>query len=235
MVIKSVKITSLLLAILILMTSLASCTEGGKELLMGFVQEWINTKFDIDTTDTSLIGRAEAAVRIANLLTQRSTGNPDADAALGTVKMAMNYAQAESLMDQGRKKDDPALMDQAIQLRPDDWSYRVSRATLALKDDQLGIQDANLERAGELVRKENNKASALRYYTQQINEVEAYKNSGELDRDRLEAQAAAYAQLYWSYYYRSQITNSPKDKQMADYYQSQETTISNKIKARPEP
>jgi len=224
-----------LLAILILMTSLTSCAEEGKELLKGFVQEWINTKFDIDTTDTSAWGRATAGVQIAELLARGSTGNPDADAALGTVKMVINFAQAESLMDQGRKKDDPALMDQAIELRPDDWSYRVSRATLALKDDQLGIQDANLERAGELVRKENNKASALRYYTQQINEVEAYKNSGELDRDRLEVQVEAYAQLYWCYYYRSQITNSPKDKQMADYYQSQETTISNKIKARPEP
>jgi hypothetical protein len=218
---KITKVILLFLAAIILVTGLTGCTEASRDLLMGFVQEWINTKFGIDTTDTSTSGRFIAGIKMAALIGKDSTGNADADAALGTVKMVTNFARAESLMENGRKKDDAALMDQAIALRPRDWSYRVSRATLAFKQNDEKTADKAFHEGENYAYYDHNENGLVRFYSQYINELEDWKNSGKLDQAPSWTQVYVYGHLSTSYARRYKITQDPKDKQMADYYEYQ--------------
>jgi len=209
------------MASVILITGLSGCTEASRDLLMGFIQEWINTKFNIDMTDTSTSGRFIAGIKLAALLGRNSTGNADADAALGTVKMVTNFAQAENLMDKGRKTDNATLMDQAIALRPRDWSYRVSRATLAFKQNDEKTADIAFKEGENYAYSDHNENGLVRFYSQYINELEEWKNSGKLDTAPSWTQVYVYGHLCTCYARRYNYTHNPKDKQMADYYEYQ--------------
>jgi hypothetical protein len=196
---KTIKIISLFLAAIIIASGLTGCTEASRDLLMGFVQEWINTKFGIDMTDTSTSGRIIAGIKLAALLGRNSTGNQDADAALDTVKMVTTFARADNLMEQGRKSDNATAMDQAIALRPRDWSYRVSRATLALKQNDQDTADDTFKHGEDYAYYDHNENGLVRFYTQYINELEEWKNSGKLDKAPSWTQIYTYSHLSTCY------------------------------------
>jgi hypothetical protein len=221
MKIKSIKIVSLLLAVLVLIVPLTGCSEAGRDLLMGFVQEWMNTKFGIDTTDNSFLGKITAGAKLVKLFNEDSTGNPDADAALGTVKMVKNFAEAETSMDLGRRTDNATAMDQAIKLRPDDYTYHASRSTLALKQNDTEKGQDEFKKGENLAYYDKNPSSYLRFYSQSINELETWKNTGKLDKAPDYTQAFVYGQLVSAYVGRYKITKDPKDKQMAEFYNAQ--------------
>jgi hypothetical protein len=229
----TIKIVSLALLVLMMLSVFTGCTPEGKDLLMGFVQEWINTKFGIDTTDNSLIGKLTAGAKLVKLFTEDSTGNPDADAALGTVKMVKNFQQAESAMELGIKTDNATAMDQAIALRPGDWSYRASRCTLALKQNQLEKGRDEWDKGRDLAYNENNTSSSVRFYSQSINELEAWKNTGKLDKTSDYQQAFAYGTLISDYAGRYRITKNPKDKEMALYYNTQWNHVAGLYPGKP--
>jgi hypothetical protein len=229
MKIKSVKIISLLLAILMLVPFLTACSETGRDILTFFVQEWIKSKFGIDIADNSTTGKFIAGLKLIKLFTEDSTGNPDADAALGTVKMLKNFKDAETLVDQGRNTDNATAIDMAIKLRPDDWSYRVSSSTLAFKKNDLEKGRDAWKKGEDLAYADKNPTAYLRFYSQSINELEAWKNTGQLDTAPLETQLFTYGQLTSAYAGRYSITKDPKDKQMQDYYDAQWSRIDTKI------
>jgi hypothetical protein len=209
------------------------CTDAGKDLLMGFVQEWIYTKFGIDTTDTSWGGKILAGVKLAALFNEDSTGDPDADAALGTVKMIRNFAQAESEMELGRRTDNATAMDKAISLRPGDYSYRASRTTLALKQNDLEKGRDQWKKGEDLAYYDKNPTSPVRFYSQSINELEGWKNTGKLDKASDDQQAFVYGTLISNYAGRYRITKDPKDKQMALYYNEQWNHVAGLEKGKP--
>jgi len=91
-------------------------------LAQAFIQQWA-----IDHAD-------EIAMRKLGL----SDGNSYVDAAVDAADVVMKFQQAEDLMAKGRKNSDPKSMDSAIKLRPNDWTYELSRSHLAL---QLGDMD----------------------------------------------------------------------------------------------
>ena len=233
MKIKSVKIISLLLAILMLVPFLTACSETGRDILTFFVQEWIKSKFGIDIADNSTTGKFIAGLKLIKLFTEDSTGNPDSDAALGTVKMLKNFKDAEGLIDQGRTTDNATAMDMAIKLRPDDWSYRASSCTLALKQNQLDKARDEWKRGEELAYHDNNPTAYKRFYSQSINELEAWKNTGKLDKASDWQQAFTYGTLVSDYVGRYKLTKDPKDKQMGLYYNEQWNHIAGLEKGKP--
>lgn len=233
MKLKHLKIVSLLLALLLLVPVLSGCTESGQDLLKGFLQEWINTKFHIDTTDNSTWGKAKAGWGLMKLFTEDSTGNPDSDAALGTVKMLKNFKVAEDDMTQARKSDNLTLMDQAITLRPSDWSYRVSDSTLAIKQNQLEKSRNEWKTGEDLASSDQNPTALKRFYSQSINELEAWKNTGQVDKVDWEQQAWVYGTLVSDYVERYKITRDAKDKQMALYYNEQWNHVAGLYKGKP--
>ena len=56
---------------------------------------------------------------------------------LGAYAVLVNICQADKLMDDGRRAEYPAKMDEAIRKRPDYWTYRVPRSVLAF---QQGVE-----------------------------------------------------------------------------------------------
>ena len=122
-------IAGLLLA---LVTVLAACEEGDEAFVRDFLLDWATN--NPGSTLGGLFGVGD--------------GN-EVTAALGALSTIDNVNKADALMDEGREKSDPAKMDEAIKLRPGDWTYRTSRAVLALDRGDLSGYDANARAAQE--------------------------------------------------------------------------------------
>jgi hypothetical protein len=189
-----------------LMLPLNGCMPGGKELAMAFVEEWMD---DNNVNPTTPIG----VFNIGRRLASGSTGDTKADAALETVQMVQNFVAAEKLMDTGRKNHDSQAMDDAIKLRPKDWTYHVSRMTVALEKGDVQTAKAQYGTAGNLVSSEYSKTS-LKYYNQGINELEDLRSKGKWASN--EARAYTYLRLADFYGARAVTTGSQQDREKSD-------------------
>jgi hypothetical protein len=185
-----------------LMFPLYGCMPGGKELAMAFVEEWMDDNNINPTTPTGIFN-------IGRRLASGSTGDTNADAALETVQMVQNFVAAEKLMDAGRKNRDPLAMDDAIKMRPKDWTYHVSRMTVALEKGDVPTAKAQYGLAGNLVSAEYSKTS-LKYYNQGINELETLRSGGKWASN--EARAYTYLRLADLYGARAVATGSQQDR-----------------------
>lgn len=108
--------------VLLAAVALGACSTEDQALGKAFIAQWA-----IDNAD-------EIAMRKLGL----SDGNSYVDAAVDAADVVMKFQQAEDLMAKGRRNSDPKAMDEALKLRPNDWTYELSRANLAL---QLGDVD----------------------------------------------------------------------------------------------
>jgi hypothetical protein len=80
-----------------------------------------------------------------------TTGDNELDAALEAGPVVHNFHQADSLANQGLDEGNVDKIDQAIDLRPDDWSYYDKKAAvLVTQGDQLAAE-RNFEEAEWLV------------------------------------------------------------------------------------
>ena len=75
--------------------------------------------------------------------------NDEQTAALDGQDVIETINRADELADEGRRNRDPAKLDEALRLRPDDWSYNSSRAVLALEQGDLAGYDKYDARAFE--------------------------------------------------------------------------------------
>jgi hypothetical protein len=152
------------------------------------------------------------------LFNQDSTGNADSDAALSTTKMLKNFAQAENLMAEGRENNDPALMEQAITLRPTDWSYRTSLEMLSVEQGDLSYADYERQVADNLVSNDNNNSAYQRHDTQVINEYEKFEHGSGFDSSSNDVKREIYYQLWGAYLDRYRVTHDPNDNYNAITY-----------------
>lgn len=111
--------------------AVGACSGDDRQLAQAFIQEWA-----IDHAD-------EIALRKLGL----SDGSSYVDAAVDAADVVMNFEQAENLMAKGRRSSDPKSMDAAMKLRPNDWTYEMSRANLAL---QLGDMNGYYEHQSQV-------------------------------------------------------------------------------------
>jgi hypothetical protein len=111
------------LAGLVLLAAFAvsACSTEDKAVAQAFIAQWA-----MDHAD-------EIAMRKLGL----SDGNSYVDAAVDAADVVIKFQQAEDLMAKGRKNSDPKSMDSAIKLRPNDWTYELSRANLALQQGDM--------------------------------------------------------------------------------------------------
>jgi len=119
---------SLLLATL----ALGACSADDRQLAQAFIQQWA-----IDHAD-------EIAMHKLGL----SDGNSYVDAAVDAADVVMNFQRAEDLMAKGRRNSDPKSMDAAMKLRPNDWTYELSRSHLALQLGDMDTYWGNWNRVG---------------------------------------------------------------------------------------
>jgi hypothetical protein len=109
------------------------CEEGDEAFVRDFMVDWAFN--NPGSTLTGALGVGE--------------GN-EVTAALDALKTIDNVNKADALMEEGRDQGSIEKMDEAINLRPADWTYRTSRAVLALDRGSLGRYDADVQAAREL-------------------------------------------------------------------------------------
>ena len=197
------------------------CLPGGKELAMAFVEEWME---DNNISPTTFVGIANIGRRLAS----GSTGDPKADAALATASMIRVFLEAESLMDMGRKTDNATAMEAAIKLRPSDWSYQLSRSTLALKQGEEDKGTAVYSIAYNSNLRDKNRSASTRFYNQVITEYEVVVKGTRFPSFKAETQAKVYNDLREAYQWRYDATKDINDGKMADLYRAKYDTINKK-------
>lgn len=112
---------------------------------------------------------ADHVVEIAAAGVGVPIADPYTQAALDAGKPIKDMVEAEEIMAEGRVNEDPVKMDKAIKIRPKDWTFRLSRANLALQTgDMATFHTENAIAAHESVR---NKATTLAFYTQDYAEL----------------------------------------------------------------
>ena len=115
---------------------LGACSAENKKLAQDFIMQWAADH------------PAELAIRSAGF----PSGDKEVDAAVDAFEVVQTLEKADALIAKGRKNSDPKAMDEALALRPHDWSYELSRAHLALRagdtDTYYGRQPAGLRDAG---------------------------------------------------------------------------------------
>jgi hypothetical protein len=109
------------------------CEEGDEAFVRDFMADWAFN--NPGSTVGGIFGVGE--------------GN-EVTAALGALSTIDSVNKADALMDEGRRDGDITKMDKAIEARPRDWTYRTSRAVLALDRGSLGIYDADVKAAQDL-------------------------------------------------------------------------------------
>ena len=154
----------MVLALLVLMVApfLGSCDAGDLQALIDWAKLWAIVH-DITDADGNL--NAGGAIRFGagEALGFGTTGDEEGDAAIDAAVMLNNLRKAEDEADQGwnemyngKNIEEEVLphYNQAINLRPNDWSYRNERGIAYL--ESIGIPDAD-----NLARKDFNEAAAL--------------------------------------------------------------------------
>ncbi|MFH1650682.1 MAG: hypothetical protein ABID87_01050 [Chloroflexota bacterium] len=206
----SVKIISILLVISLLPLGFAGCGTAFEDLFIGILVEWANAQGVNPTTPGG-------AVNLAKRTASGSTGDEEADSAIGLIKTIHAVQVGDRLMDEGREERDAAKMDEAIERRPKDWTYRTSRAALAFEQGDYTTAHRQSQEAFTLaVNRGNSKAEKLRYCTQTINELE----SGNIVPNSM-AQGIRdeyYELLENTYGRRYLLTGNEHDNEMRKHY-----------------
>ena len=96
---------------------LVACEAEDIALARSFIQEWI-------VSHPVEIGKAELGIGSGDVL---------ADAGVMGYEAVKDIKKADELMDEGRTKQSAEKMDEAIKIRPRDWTYQLSRSNLALQ------------------------------------------------------------------------------------------------------
>jgi len=160
----------------LLALGLAACefTPSDREMVRSFIEEWARSK-DMHPVNKdgslSLQGLWNAGSR---LVTGR-TGDDEADAVLDAYEVISNLHEADKLMDKGRQERDSAAMDQAVQRRPGDWTYRVSRAALALEQGDWATYEQQTASAAQIAGERD--IDPLWYTNQSIRDLEPVQSN----------------------------------------------------------
>lgn len=140
--------------LLLLLPLLVGCDDGMVELAAEMAVEWAEEKELVSVNADGELGinYGQVAIYQGTKWLSGSTGDPQVDAALEVGPIAKSIADAERLAAAGMESGDPAKLDEAIALRPDDWSYRDQKAALLAAQGEVdGARDA-IQESEEIVR-----------------------------------------------------------------------------------
>ncbi len=120
---------------LVLSLTLTSCEllelfgESEEGQVKSSSEEWMEVHGFTPLNDDSSVN-ADSVAKVAKRVVTDSTGDPEVDAALGSDGAISKIKEADRLNEKAWEERDDAYLNQAIKLRTEDWTYRISRATL---------------------------------------------------------------------------------------------------------
>ena len=153
--------------------ALTGCNAEEKAMARAFLLEYMADEYGVDASDgigvMDLIGLGGTFVNQPEKISE-------AKAAMDAYTVIDTINKADKQMDAGRaariKGDHKAAakqMDAAIKMRPGDWTYRVSKASLAVEMGDIDEAQAQFEAADAASQSQN--VNMLHYHTKQIDEL----------------------------------------------------------------
>lgn len=181
---------------------LAGCGPEGRALLQELAWSWAKEHAG-DVARYTFTGRSNSA---------------EVDAVLGARDAVQNMMNADQLMEEGRKENDLSKMEQAVEKRPGDYTYRASYGAALLRagqgqeaEDQFVAADKAAERYGAGHRQQNAIAG--------IDELGAMRAGFEVNGFKNRSQCQAYYdQLAYLYDVRWQGTKQDFFFEQAAHY-----------------
>lgn len=151
----------LLVAVIAAGPLLTACESAEQEAFLNFAVQWAvskglislrcegggNQNCEYDLNEGAL-GTYLTLGRVANVFARdKSIG-----IALDAGDVVLKQEQADELVDKGAQEGDLDLIEQALQLRPDDWSYIDNKAAVQLANGDLEGADKSFEKSEEIVK-----------------------------------------------------------------------------------
>lgn len=185
---------------------LGGCSEVDEAMLNDFVMSWV-----VDNAD-----------KVFSHTAFGSSGDPTVDAVLDAKSVLDRIEKADKLMDNGRKNRDPALMDEAIELRPGDISYRAARSALALEQGDMDAYREHNEAAAQIIA--GGDVNGVWALSQNIDEYEGVEDRIGSSTSGFSSNAQCrelYVGLSELYSQRADMTGNANDEAMAQGYRNQ--------------
>lgn len=194
---------------------LAGCEASQQQFVLDWAQEWARSKNLHPRNEDGSIN-IRAAINLGLRAAGASTGDPDADAALDAFLVVKKINDADNLMDKGRQEHDPAPMDEAIKMRPGDWTYRLSRGTLALDQHDYDTAQTHFDEADRIAAERG--IDPIWYAGRNIAELQALYD--ERLQDGIPMESTPQCRPFWerlaqSYELRWQATKDEADQAAA--------------------
>ena len=197
-------VRSLIVGLVVAASILEGCTQEDRQLLNEWRDEWMeehNLRVTDDQGEFDL-GRALGA-GINYLVSER---DPEVEAALGAYTVIDNINRSDKLMEEGRQNRDHDKMDQAIQNRPGDWTYRTSRGALAIEHGDVETAQQQFAAADAIVQQGN--IDPVWYANQGISDLQSIPGAEHINYGA--PCRAYYEQLS---YYQAVLQQSATDPQ----------------------
>lgn len=205
--------TILILLACVFALCLAGCgTPEDRAMVKDFIEEWVRSKKMHPINEEGGFD-LEGIWNLGTRVVTGSTGDAEVDAVLDAYEVIDTMHKADNLMSEGSRDRDASKMDEAIAMRPGDWTYRVSRAALALEQGDIGLYKTqfNAARAG------SQDKDPLWFIDQSTGELQQVEDqlaaSGFTSNEQCRELYGAYADLYRQ---RANLTNAAQDWAQVD-------------------
>ena len=187
-------------ALMVLMTG---CSTEDSQILIDIAQSWA----------------LEHAVEIASYGVFGTTGNDEVDAVLDSQGVIDNINSADHLMEEGRKEGDLTKMEEAVQQRPGDYTYRTSYAAALLQKGDAAEAENQFAAADEAL-VDYSGDHAQTYAIQGIDELGALRWEFEKNGFASTAQCQTYYGRMAYFYEIRMTTGDLFFEQQRDLYQT---------------
>lgn len=181
-----------LFALFLLGTVLTGCGDGEMaDLAAEMAAEWAVER-NLVTEDGEL-NEIQIGIYLGQQYFMGTTGDPQLDAALNAGQVVRGVNSADDLAARGAADGDLALIDQAIEQRPGDWSYRDQRGALLMEQGNIDEGWRELEAAERMVQERINAGGDCVVLQRNLLTNRQNALQGQLDRDpNSQALAAAF-------------------------------------------
>jgi hypothetical protein len=192
------RIVALALAALMLFT--VGCDAESRQFIIDLALEWAK-EHAIDVGKYTLLGRS---------------GDDEVDAVMGARDVIANLQEADKLMEEGRAKGDLTKMEQAVEKRPGDYTYRVSYGAALLRSGNAAEAEAQFVAADTAVTSYGSQ-HVQDYATQGIDELGALRPGFQTNGFATQQQCETYFKRL-AYFYGLRYQEAQES-----YFQSQQT------------
>lgn len=165
--------------------------------------------------DVAMSWAQEHAYDVARYTVWGRSGDAEVDAVMGARDVVKNLQEADQLMEEGRAENDLTKMEQAVEKRPGDYTYRVSYGTALLQSGDTAEAEAQFVAADTAITSYGSQY-VQDYATQGIDELGALRPGFEKHGFATKQQCQAYyTRLAYFYGLRYQEARE-------SYFQSQQ-------------